>query len=340
MKGRRIMNGLTGIQPEYIMEAEFDGLSEKQTVKRHSHKMIVLIAAACMLLALAITAYAANLLGIQELFKTHIQEIPEAALPYIHEETVAAKSWGWSCEITESLSDNATVMVTVAIHGGDKYIVAPTYCSPEDSVFEIGMSENMTLKEYAAQEGKTLLFVGAAIVKVGNTEGINGSQRMRSTADNEMIILSQTSQTVNTDDREATIRVYAREDGKEDAERIDLPFTLSAAPVIGGERIYRAEKPDGIPGMTVGDLHATETALGINVRMLETVTDQEKWYEIMKVEMEGLTYGEGGGVLGDDGNWYFEANMCQGTLGDTLIIHYYDWGKVPIGDLTFHLVTE
>lgn len=77
----------------------------------------------------------------------------------------------------------------------------------------------------------------------------------------------------------------------------------------------------------------TETPLGYNIRMPATVTDQEASYNIMAVKIEGLTYGEGGGSIEDGtGNWYFEASMCQGTLGDILVVHYYDWDKQPIGN--------
>lgn len=330
------MSGLSMISPKYISEAEFDKLSEIKAVKNHSRKLLVLIAAACMLTGLAVTAYATNLFGIRQLFRTPFRELPEEAVPYIQEETVSAQAEGWSCEITETLSDNATVMATVVIHGGDKYIVAPTYVGPEDSVTEIGIPEDKTLGTYAAEKGKTLLFVGASITKVGDMEGINGAQRMVNTSDNEMTILTQTEQTVDTSNPNAVCMVYALEDGKEEVERMELPFILNTAPSISGEMIFHPLKPDAIPGMTVGDLHITETALGYNLEMLETVTDQEQWDSIMKTEIDGITFVEGGGcVLHDDGNWYFEANMCQGTVGDTLTVHYYDWDKQPIGEIEF-----
>lgn len=338
MKGRKLMNGLSMISPQYITEAEFETISNEKQRKAHQHskKLTTLLLAACLIFTLALTAYAVNLFGIRELFKTPYRELPEEATPYIQEETITAEAEGWTCEITETLSDNATVMATVVIHGGDKYVIAPTYDSPDDSVFEIGISEDKTLGEYAAEKGKTLLFVGASITKVGDIEGINGSQRMENIADNEMVILTQTEQTVDTSNPNAVCLVYAREDGKNDVERIELPFTLNTAPTVSGEMIFHPLKPDAIPGLTVGDLHITETALGYNLQMLETVTDQEQWNSIMKSEIDGLTFVEGGGCfLHDDGNWYFEANMCQGTVGDTLTIHYYDWDKEPIGEIVF-----
>lgn len=335
MKGQKIMTGLSDISPKYIHEAEFGKLSVAKQTQKPLRRVFVFAAAACMLMVLAVSAYAANLFGIRELFQTQFRNLPEAADSYIQEENVTAAAEGWSCEITESLADQATVMATVAVHGGDKYIIAPTDAGPDDSVGVIGIPGDKTLGDYASEQGKSLLFVGASIKKVGQTEGITGSQRMESIADNEMVILAICEQTVDTSDPNAVCVVYALEDGKNEVKRVELPFTLHTAPVIGGETIYHPVKPDVVPGMTVGNLTVTESALGIQVELPETVTDEAKRNEIMKVELEGLEYAEGGSVLREDGNWYFEAKMCQGAVGDSITIRYYDWNNQLIGAIEF-----
>ena len=108
----------------------------------------MLILAACLVFSLAVAAYAANLFGIRELFRTPYRELPETAVAYIQQETAAAEvEEGWSCAITESLCDNSTVMATVTIRGGDKYIVAPTDADPDQSVGIIGIAGEQTLRE-------------------------------------------------------------------------------------------------------------------------------------------------------------------------------------------------
>lgn len=339
MKGRKIMKGLSFIDPKYIHEGEFDSISvpEKST---HSHrKLAALILAACLVFSLAVTAYAANLFGIRELFRTYYRELPEAAEPYIRQETAAAEAEeGWSCAITESLSDSSTVMATVTIRGGSKYIVAPTDADPNGSARVIGIAGEQTLSEYAASQGKKLLFVGARILKVGDEEIGGGSQRMENISESEMVILTQCTKTVSASDLEAVCLVYAREEGSKDVQRIELPFVLSEAPATSEEMVYHPLNFNAIPGLTFGDMTVTETPLGYNIRMSATVTDQEASYNIMKVEIEGLTYGEGSHGSEDDGNWYFDAYMCQGTPGDILVVHYYDWDKQPIGEIEFRKV--
>ena len=339
MKGQKVMKGLSFINPKYIHEGEFDSISapEKST---HSHrKLAVLILAACLVFSLAVAAYAANLFGIRELFRTPYRELPDTAVAYIQQETAAAEvEEGWSCAITESLCDNSTVMATVTIRGGDKYIVAPTDADPDQSVGIIGIAGEQTLSEYAAAQGKKLLLVGASILKVGNEEISGGSQRMENISESEMVILTRCSKTVSSSNLEAVCVVYAREEDSNDVQRVELPFVLSEAPASSEGEAYHPLNPNAIPGLTVRDMTVTETPLGYNIRMPATVTDQEASYNIMKVEIEGLTYGEGSHGSEDDGNWYFDAYMCQGTLGDILIVHYYDCDKQPIGEIEFRKV--
>ena len=342
MKGRKFMKGLSFINPKYIHEGEFDSISasEKST---HSHrKLAALILAACLVFSLAATAYAANLFGIRELFRTYYRELPETAEAFIQQETAAAKAEeGWSCAITESLSDNSTVMATVTIRGGDKYIVAPTDANPDGSARVIGIAGEQTLSEYAASQGKKLLLVCASILKVGDEEIGGGSQRMENVSESEMVILTQCTKTVSASNLEAVCLVYAREEGSNDVQRVELPFVLSEAPAASEGVVYHPLKPDAIPGLTFGDMAVTETPLGYNIRMPATVTDWEARRNIMKVEIEGLTYGEGGAFIENEtGDYYFEAFMCQGTLGDILVVHYYDCDKLPIGEIEFRKVIQ
>ncbi len=336
MKGQKVMKGLSFINPKFIHEGEFESITAPAKSTHFNRKLIALILAACLVFSLAAAAYAANLFGIRELFRTTYRELPEAAVAYIQQETAAAEvEEGWSCAITESLCDNSTVMATVTIRGGDKYIVVPTDADPNGSVGVIGIASEQTLSEYAASQGKKLLLVGASILKVGDEEIGGGSQRMENISESEMIILTQVSKTVSASSLEAVCLVYAREEGSNEVQRVELPFVLSEAPATSEEMVYHPLNFNAIPGLTFGDMTVTETPLGYNIRMPATVTDQEASYNIMKVEIEGLTYGEGGSIEDGTGNWYFEASMCQGTLGDILVVHYYDWDRQPIGEIEF-----
>ena len=316
------------------------GKYENKSKSAGNRRLIGLASAACLVFSFALTAYAMNLFGIREMFRTPYRELPETAEPYIQQETAATEAEeGWSCAITESLSDSSTVMASVTIRGGDKYIVAPTDADLNGSVGVIGIAGEQTLSEYAASQGKKLLLVGASIIKVGDEEIGGGSQRMENISESEMVILTRISKTVSAANLEGVCLVYAHEEGSNETQRVELPFVLSEAPATSEEMVYHPLNPNAIPGLTFGDMTITETPLGYNIRMPANVTDWEARRNIMKVEIEGLTYGEGGAFMEDEtGNCYFEAFMCQGTLEGILFVHYYDCDKQPIGEIEFRKV--
>ena len=335
MKGKDIFLGLGYIGADLVEEAETAAFPKKTEQKKtggHMRKLIGIVLAACLVFVLAAGAYAANLFGLRELFRTAHRELPEAAVPYIQQETVAARAEDWSCAITESLSDDSNVMATVTIRGGDKYIVAPTYVNPTDSVAEIGLSGDQTLEEYAKSQGKKLLLVGARLTRIGEEEAAVCSERMQSISDTEMVILMEAVRTAAAPGQQAICIVYALEAGSEDVQRVELPFTLKEAPAKSDAMVYHPLNADAIPGMTVGDMTITQSDLGYNIHMPVTAAKQE---DIPLTEIDGLTYGEGGYVLGDDGVWRFRAAMCQGTLGDTLTVRCYDRDDQLIGEITF-----
>ena len=313
----------------------------------HSHRrLFALVLAACLVFSLAITAYAANLFGIREMFRTPYRELPEAVEPYIQQHTEAAESYipqnteatreeNWSARVTESLCDGTKILVTVTISGGDQYIVAPTDAMPSDTIGLIGLSGDQTLESYAQSQGKNLLLVGATLMR---SEGLGifvESQKFENSSPSEMHILVEADRTSSDPAEEAVCQVYALEAGSEAVERLELPFTLEEAPKEE-ESILVPVTPDAIPGVTVGEATVTETPLGISVRWMETITDQDAHYDIKKVEFDELTDYDGGGLVqADDGNWYFQISMGKGEVTDTLTAHFYDWENQPIGDIVF-----
>lgn len=301
---------------------------ESEKTKVRSRRLFSLILAACLVFAMALTAYACNLFGIRDLFT----KLPETADPYIQEHTETAAEEDWSARITESLCDETKIMVTVTVSGGDKYIIAPTDADPDTLAVNIGIDGDQTLGEYAKEQGKQLLFVGASL-KENESLGGNGSQDFRNASDSEMTILITADKTAALTENEIICHVYAV-DEEWNKQTLDIPFSLAEAP---SESIgtYVPVDADAVPGMTVGEATITETPLGLTIRYMETITDEDAFYNVMKVEFEGLEYGQGGSVLEDDGNWYATVTGCTGEVGDKLIVHYYDWDSELIGTIEF-----
>lgn len=300
----------------------------------HSRRLFSLVLAACLVFALAITAYAANLFGIREMFRTQNRELPEKADSYIQQHTETAAAEDWSARITESLCDSSRIMVTVNVSTIDKYILVPTEVMPEESAGVIGVPGDQTLKEYAASKGKELLFVSATLMHNENLGIFTEAHSFVVVSDTEANLLVDATRGAGTPVGEVICFIHAWDEAGNSTD-LGLPFTLEEAP-SADEMIYVPVDPDAIPYMTVGEAIVKETPMGISVRFLEKVTDSLAFQEnIMKVEVEGVTYREGGSVLEDDGNWYFQFSMGEGSVGDTMTVHFYDWDKQPIGDIVF-----
>ena len=312
------------------------GKYENKKSKAGIRRLTGLAAAACLVFSLALTAYAMNLFGIREMFRTQYRELPETADPYIqhHTEATAAQE-EWSARVTESLCDTGKILTTVTVSGGDKYIVVPTDAMPGDSVGFIGIEGDQTLSEYAEAQGKELLFVGATLRPNEHLGIFTEAQTFVNVSSTEMNILVESNWNGDTADGDAVCKIYAR-DMAENRLVLEVPFTLEQTPAEN-ERIYVPVDPDTIPGMIIGEATVTETPLGLSAHWLETITDQEEAYNVMKIEVEGVTSWEVDHVVEDDGNWCFKFSMGQGSIGDTMIVHYYDWDKQPIGDIVFKL---
>lgn len=349
MNRKLISEAISNIDDAYIAEtlslpvANADRAPErtikmsKYEAKRNevgSRRVFSLILAACLVFAFTITAYAFNFLGIREMLQRKGQELPEAADPYIQQHTEAAVEEDWSARITESLCDDTKIMVTVTVSGGDKYILAPTDADPDTLAINIGIEGNQTLGEYAREQGKQLLFVGASLKENGALGG-HGSQHFENVTDSEMTILITADKTAALTENEIICHVYAVDEAWE-KQTLDIPFTLEEAP-SDGNTTYVPVAPDAIPGMTVGNATVMETPLGISIRYMETVTDEEAWSNIKKVEFDGLVYGKGGTVLEDDGNWWFTVSGCTGDVSDVLTARFYDWDDQLIGSIVFEL---
>lgn len=345
MNRKLISKSLGGIADKYIAEtmnppAQTDHRAPERTnhmkyptnknTSISTRRLFRLALAACLIFALAATAYAIHyFLGIRDMDS----KLPEKAEPYIQQHTEEVVQEEWSARITESLCDETQILVTVTVSGGDKYIIAPTDADPNTPVEYIGLEGEQTLEKYAREQGKELLFVGASLKENSALGGI-GSQAFRNTSPSEMTILIQSNKTAALTENEIICCVYAV-DAQWNKQTLDIPFSLQEAPAESSGQ-YVPDNANPFPGMTVGNVTVSETPLGISIRFMTTVESQEVFEDIKKVEFDGIVRGEGGGwVLEDDGNWWFTVSRCTGEVGDTLVARYYDWDDREIAAITF-----
>ena len=300
----------------------------RSTIKR---RILTIALAATLILSLGIAAYAANLFGLRELFATSTRgEMPEEAAELIIPQG-------------GELENETTVLITIRISADARYLVAPTDEDTNSSLSVIGLSGEGTLGEYARQEGKTLLFVGADLDH--ETLGlISGGQRFENVSPQEMTIYFEGARsgeiTAPTETYCTVVAlVWPPEADAQDTdsyviERHTLPVTLAEADKSSQE-LFTPTNPYAVPGYRLGELNLTQTPLGISLRLKMNVLDQKEAEKLLTLHLEGVEFHGTGSI---DPNGYALFSQGQGQFGDIPTIRFLDWDKNTIAEASFERV--
>lgn len=258
---------------------------------RPGHRRLwALILAACLVIAMALTAYAVNFMGIREAMTGTLEQVSPGEVAYITPETAAAESdAGWSCALTESLYTGEKIMLSVTIRAGEEYILIPAYINGSYPVGEIGLSGDETLQEYADRLGKTLLKAEASMDFTDwdvNGQGIFP----RSNGTNELTLILDSEHTLRGPETlTGTCTVYVWPLGQEEPTIETLPLSLTAAPEPEGDKqIFHPVVSDSVPGMLFQDGTLSKSLSGYRLQLPFTITDKGLVDDYLKTYCEEL----------------------------------------------------
>lgn len=343
MKADELLNSFENIHDKFILEAK-DMENYKKKRSGRSRVKYTLIAAIVAVSLMIVTAVAAmNYLGMQEITKDTPYAVPSEAAPYIETQSAQETTTeGWSCTMLESLFDAASFTISVGISGGDKYVVVPQYCSAGDDVSEIGLPRGQTLGDYAAQQGKTLLYVGAGIQDRDKLGIATTTQFYESQSDGEMTIVETGQKSTDVSVTEGTCRVSAWVDGQKDVTRVELPFTVKEA--AGDVLVYKAEGDNEVAGIRTNSFRVYQSPAGNSIvfdqefPVDETGKYPEAFPEALKrMDIDGISYSEGGWMENEEGKLEAKWSNVKGTFSDTLTLRFIDWDNEVMGSVTFRL---
>lgn len=311
---------------------------KKKTVRLRSlpRRAVLLAAALAAFLSLGAVAYAANAWGIQTLFNNANRQLPGQAAELIQTRTETAQGEGFSAAVTETLCDDSLVLMTVRVAAGEEYLLVSDFASPQDGLQTIGREGEGTLADYAAEQGKKLLHVGAGLSTRGNGGPVllDGSLSYAAVSDSEAALLLIADRAPAAGAAELVCTGNAWEEGSQEVRRLEIPVRLENVPAQSVETFVPTD-PDAIPGLRIGEATVTKTPLGVSVEYAVTPEDMDAFENIMKLSFDELTDYEGGTVLDDDGIWRTRITMGRGLVTDTLTVHFYDWDKQPLGEIVF-----
>lgn len=258
---------------------------------RPGHRRLwVLILAACLVIAMAFTAYAANFMGIREAMTGTLEQVSPGEAAYITPETATAESdAGWSCALTESLYTGEKIMLSITVRAGEEYILIPEDATASDSVGVIGLSGRKTLQEYANELGKTLLHVNASMKFADWDTNGQGLFTKNCGTDQITIILESEHTFRGPETLTGTCKVLVRPFGQEDSLSEELPLSLTAAPEPEGDKqIFHPVVSDSVPGMLFQDGTLSKSLSGYRLQLPFTITDKGLVDDYLKTYCEEL----------------------------------------------------
>ncbi|MBR3474326.1 MAG: hypothetical protein IKH34_04605 [Oscillospiraceae bacterium] len=321
-------------------------MANTDTEKRRgaSRRGLTLALAACLLLALAATAYALDLFGLRELYADPNRgEMPAEAQGLIEEQEGFAQGEGFSCRVTESYCDENNLILTLSVTAEEGYVLAGSDEDPDTELRTLGLGGEETLADYALAQHRKLLFVGASL-PWEELEIRSESQRMQYLSDREMTLYLEAAKGVSAPEIETVCRISGlvvdpeepdKDYGLDSIQRLEIPLRLREGE--GSELgVYLPEEPEAVPGLVLGELTLRGTPLGITLRLTGTPTDLEALEKLLTIRADGLEFfGTGCMGIGQDGGFLAEFEQGRGELGDSLTVTFLDWDKQPVGTVTF-----
>lgn len=347
MNRELLSKALCEIDERYIAEAyrpvpEAASGSSERIVPMKKKRIITFALAAALILALGAMAYAADLFGLRELYANPNRgDLPEEAADLIVNQSAEVNGGGWSASVQETYCDEGTVLVAVHVSADASYIVVPTDADLDSSLSVIGLSGKGTLREYAQEEGKTLLFVGANL----DWEALglhSAGERFENASLQEMTIYVEgirNSSAAAPVDTVCTVVAVAwspetQNPDTPEPERRELPIMLveGKSTPLG---LFVPADPYALPDFELGELRLTQTPLGIELRLEIKTLDEEAARNLLTLRLEGVEF-HGAGTI--DPNGYAVFGQGQGNFGESPVIRFLDWDKNTIAEVTFEKI--
>ncbi len=330
----------------------------RHTIKRS--KLRAVLIAACILL-LATTAYAAAVhFGVVSFFERRGKQLPDNAAGMV--ETAVPQKTPDNALVTFSVreavysAEQFYVVVEARPVKPDQYLLLCMDAMPDDPAGNMGIPDtDATLKELAAQQGKTLLQVGAGIF-LGERYVMDTADYLTE-ADGTVVMMLSGKGAGNAGKQQFTCKTSVipydaqARPLMDDEKKNSFPFTLEA-PALNDTTVYRQQQPAVVEGtgVTVERVEWKETALEIYTELYfkidpsataeqKSVASDSLWFEYLDANgnrlADGIT-GIGSTEQTEDGGFVQKTSLAaMETLPDSITVRAFDcWEKTRFGSIT------
>lgn len=326
MNSKNINDVLSGIDQAIIAESIEQSAARSIPARKPIRRTAVAVAAACLVLALSMTAYALNISGIRDLLEHTYYELPAEADQYIVPHSQIIEGDYWTCRVTESLTAGNTIMVSLNITCDEDYILNGGMDIPSSDEIAQGVGSFA----YAEQQGKTPLYVGA-VIHDGDAD-LSGyiTSRDEIVSDREMNILIQrdklTANPVSEIECVLDVREVRLESGArvyDETEHLTFTIELSEAPVLESV-VYSAADGGSVSGLSFETVTIDRTVVGSVVTLTASVTDETVAERIQLLRCEEIEEHLNFHTWLADGRFFFRWTMAEIDDPDTLTVSIFD----------------
>lgn len=331
MNRELISYAMTFVDESFVHESMDTATAPGRAGKHHSLRPAAgIILAACLMLALAVSAWAVNFLGIREMLQKTLSPLPDAAVEHIQPQDAKASGSKFSCTVLETLSDSSSILAAVEVSAAEGYIIVPTDADPADPARGLGFDFDGSIGEYAKTTGKGILAAGATFMGEDAPEIFTASQQFEQSGDASLTILTKAQYVSAAVPEKLCCTVYVLDMGSGEVERIKLPVELHPAKA-GDELHYAPVDAAAVPGLSVGEAVLKSSPLGLSFELSLTEVQPGAMDKLMTVRCEGFENHEGGFVYVGDGRWVFRITLTDGSAGESIRLDFLDENKESLG---------
>lgn len=323
------------VDESFIHEAMGSAAPDRGETRHSLRPAAAVILAACLMLALAASAWAVNFLGIRELLQETLSPLPSAAVEYIQPQNTAAANDKFSCTVIETLNDSSNILAAVEICAAEGYIIVPTDADPADPARSLGLDFDGSIGEYAKAKGKGILAAGATFMGEDAPGIFTASQQFEQGGDGKLTILvkAQYASSAVPDRLDCTVYVLDMDSGV--VERLKLPVELGGAGA-GEELCFVPVDGSVVPGLSVGEAVLKSSPLGLSLELAISEEQPGALDKVMTVRCEGFENHESSFVYDGGTRWRFHVRLSGGSAEENMTLNFLDETKESIGCVELH----